>query len=136
MRFSPVTTMLLGVSVVLGSLCGCGRRTAEGQHAEQPASEREPTVEEVHFRHGDHVLAGSLYRPGLPGPHPAVALVLGSGEQDRNYGGTGPALGRHFARHGFACLAWDKPGVGRSTGDFNTQTFQDRADGRASTRVA
>ena len=36
--------------------------------------------------------------------------------------------GRHFARSGFACLAWDKPGVGRSSGDFNAQTFRDRAE--------
>jgi pimeloyl-ACP methyl ester carboxylesterase len=85
-------------------------------------------VEDVHFRHGDDLLAGSLFRPEAPGPHPAVALVLGSGAQDRAYGGTGTALGRHFARHGFACLAWDKPGVGQSTGDYTAQTFRDRAD--------
>ncbi len=59
--------------------------------------------------------------------HPAVALVLGSGAQDRNYGGTGLALGNYFARLGFACLAWDKPGVGESTGDFNAQMLRDRA---------
>jgi pimeloyl-ACP methyl ester carboxylesterase len=55
-------------------------------------------------------------------------MVLGSGASDRTYGGVGPALGRHFARHGFACLAWDKPGVGQSTGDYHAQTFRDRAD--------
>jgi pimeloyl-ACP methyl ester carboxylesterase len=83
--------------------------------------------EEVQFTHGKDVLAGVLYRPAGGGSHPAVALVLGSGKWDRNYGGAGPALGRHFASHGFACLAWDKPGAGQSTGDFNKQTFQDRA---------
>jgi pimeloyl-ACP methyl ester carboxylesterase len=40
----------------------------------------------------------------------------------------GPALWTHFARHGFACLAWDKPGVGQSSGDYNAQTLPDRAD--------
>jgi pimeloyl-ACP methyl ester carboxylesterase len=85
-------------------------------------------VEQVRFFHGKNVLAGDLYRPARKGPHPAVAMVLGSGKQDRDYGGTGPALGRHFARHGFACLTWDKPGVGKSTGDFNAQTFRDRAE--------
>jgi pimeloyl-ACP methyl ester carboxylesterase len=39
-----------------------------------------------------------------------------------------PHLWRRFARHGFACLSWDKPGVGQSTGDHNAQTFRDRAD--------
>jgi pimeloyl-ACP methyl ester carboxylesterase len=55
-------------------------------------------------------------------------MILGSGARDRHYGGTGPAIGKHFARHGFACLAWDKPGVGQSTGDFNAQSFRDRAE--------
>jgi len=84
--------------------------------------------EEIHFRAGDNDLAGTLYPPSTPGPHPAIAMVLGSGPRDRNYGGAGPALGRHFAQHGYACLAWDKPGVGQSKGDYNLQTFRDRAE--------
>jgi pimeloyl-ACP methyl ester carboxylesterase len=84
-------------------------------------------AEDVSFRHGDDLLAGTFYRPDLPGRHPAVALVLGSGREDRAYGGVGTALGRHFAQSGFVCLSWDKPGVGKSTGDFNAQTYHDRA---------
>ncbi len=128
MRFRPVLTTLLVVVCGMGLLCGCSQRTADEPHSEQSALEQKVIVEDIHFRHGDNVLAGSLYRPNLPDPHPAVALVLGSGEQDRNYGGTGPALGQHFTRNGFTCLVWDKPGVGQSTGDFNAQTFQDRAE--------
>jgi alpha-beta hydrolase superfamily lysophospholipase len=120
--------MLLVVYIVMGSLYGCGRRTVEEPHSEQPARKQEVVVEDVHIRHGDNLLAGSLYRPDCSGRHPAIALVLGSGARDRNYGGTGLALGRHFARNGVVCLAWDKPGVGKSTGDFNAQTFQDRAE--------
>jgi pimeloyl-ACP methyl ester carboxylesterase len=120
--------MLLVVCFVMGALCGCGRRTAEEPHSEQPARKQGVVVEDINFRHGDNLLAGSLYRPGRPGRYPAVALVFGSGAQDRNYGGAGAALGRHFASHGFICLAWDKPGVGKSTGNFNAQTFQDRAE--------
>src|SRR5262249_1477770 len=63
-----------------------------------------------------------------PGPYPAIAFVLGSGPADRAYYGMAPHLWRHFARRGFACLSWDKPGVGKSTGDFNAQSFRDRAD--------
>ncbi len=55
-------------------------------------------------------------------------MILGSDRHDRDYGGTVPALARHFARAGFACLSWDKPGVGKSTGDYMTQTLRDRAD--------
>jgi uncharacterized protein len=97
------------------------------------ADERETTreqviLEEVSFRHGDHALCGSLYSPRATGPHPAIVMILGSDRHDRDYGGVGPALGRHFAQAGFACLAWDKPGVGKSTGDYNTQTLRDRAE--------
>jgi pimeloyl-ACP methyl ester carboxylesterase len=109
-----------------------------GQRSPQPAGPAVPAVpkpggqavvaEDVHFRHGGDLLAGTLFRPGAPGRHPAVVLVLGSGPQDRAYGDVGTALCRHFARRGFACLTWDKPGVGKSAGDYNKQTLQDRAE--------
>ena len=92
-----------------------------------PAARQGPIVEEVAFPSGKDRLAGVLYRPATPGPWPAVALVMGSGPVDRDYGGAGSAIGRHFARHGVACLAWDRPGVGRSTGDYRGLTFPDRA---------
>jgi pimeloyl-ACP methyl ester carboxylesterase len=85
-------------------------------------------IEDVHFRQKDNVLAATLFRPGLSGQHAAVVLILGSGAQERSYGGVGTALGKHFARHGFMCLTWDKPGVGESTGDYQEQTFSDRAE--------
>lgn len=127
MRTNPTFPLLLCVLLVGGALGGCNQRTGDGPAAGPPAPEPEVMVEEVHFRHGGNSLAGSLYRPNLPGRRPAVALVYGSGPKDRRYGGVGPALGRHFARNGFVCLTWDKPGLGKSTGDFNAQTFQDRA---------
>lgn len=128
MKSKRILSLPFCVLLVSGSLEGCNQRTADESGAGQPALEQRVIVEEVQFRHGDNVLAGSLYRPSLPGQRPAVAVVLGSGAQDRVYGGVGPALGRHFARNGFVCLVWDKPGVGKSTGDFNAQTFQDRAE--------
>ena len=85
-------------------------------------------TEEVRFLCGGNTLAGVLVLPETPGPFPAIAFVIGSGPADRTYYGMAPHLWRHFARHGFACLAWDKPGMGRSTGDYNSQTFRDRAD--------
>jgi uncharacterized protein len=84
-------------------------------------------TEEVHFRCGENTLAGLLVFPATPGPNPAIVFVLGSGPADRTYYGMAEHLWKHFARHGFACLVWDKPGVGKSTGDFNAQTFSDRA---------
>jgi uncharacterized protein len=96
--------------------------------SQQDPAREEFIVEEVSFRHDDDALSGSLYRPPGAGPHPAIVMILGSDRHDRDYGGVGRALGCHFARAGIACLSWDKPGVGKSTGDYNTQTFRDRAD--------
>jgi pimeloyl-ACP methyl ester carboxylesterase len=96
----------------------------------EPGMARTPIgcIEEVRFRCGVNTLAGVLVLPARTGPFPAIAFVLGSGPADRTYYGMAPYLWRHFARDGFACLAWDKPGVGKSSGDYNAQTFRDRAD--------
>lgn len=122
--------MRLGLDIPLGlvgGLLSTACTAGAPQRAGAPDRRAEVVTEEIHFRCGENTLAGVLYRPTGSGPHPAVALVLGSDAEDRNYGGVGPALGMHFARHGFACLAWDKPGVGRSGGNYLTQSFRDRA---------
>ncbi|HEV3167434.1 MAG TPA: alpha/beta hydrolase [Isosphaeraceae bacterium] len=91
-------------------------------------SETRFQTKEVRFTNRNDTLAGVLVLPRTPGPHPAVAFVLGSGPADRSYYGMAPWLWAHFASHGIACLSWDKPGQGHSTGDFNSQSFRDRAD--------
>ena len=109
---------------------------AVGNPGTGPHSPRGPTnpqtpacrTEEIRFRCRNNVLTGSLILPTTPGPHPAIAFVLGSGPADRTYYGMAPRLWTHFARQGFACLSWDKPGVGKSTGDYNAQNFPDRAE--------
>jgi pimeloyl-ACP methyl ester carboxylesterase len=122
---NPSTVQVLSYIALISGFLGPATLV---QAAEKDAKPGKVRLENVRFQHGKNVLAGTLYLPAGPGPHPALALVFGSGAQDRNYGGTGPALGRHFARHGYACLAWDKPGVGQSTGDFYAQTLRDRAE--------
>jgi pimeloyl-ACP methyl ester carboxylesterase len=79
---------------------------------------------DVEFDNGGTRLAGTIRRPATGGPHPAVALVDGSGPADRgNWDDEAEAL----AGAGFASLAWDKPGVGASGGDWRDQSLQDRA---------
>jgi pimeloyl-ACP methyl ester carboxylesterase len=84
--------------------------------------------QEVQFMSGGNTLAGVLVLPAGPGPHPAVVFLNGSDGADRTGRGRWPSVWRHFARHGFASFSWDRPGVGGSTGDFEAQTFADRAD--------
>jgi pimeloyl-ACP methyl ester carboxylesterase len=68
-------------------------------------------------------LAGTLVLPGGPGAHPAVVLFHGSGPQARDL-----FTARWFASQGIAALAYDKRGVGESTGDFRTIPFMELCD--------
>ncbi len=86
--------------------------------------------EDVRFSNGDVQLAGTLLRPAAaarhPGPSlaPAVILVHGSGPENREYL---LPFARFLIRHGLAVLGYDKRGVGQSTGDWNTASFEDLA---------
>ncbi|MFJ3933880.1 alpha/beta hydrolase family protein [Streptomyces sp. NPDC090029] len=85
-------------------------------------------TDEVTFVLGGVRLAGTIFLPDSEGPYPAVVIVHGSGAVDR-YGAEGtlrPVI-HHFAASGYAVLAYDKPGVGNSDGDWLRQTFSDRA---------
>jgi pimeloyl-ACP methyl ester carboxylesterase len=79
---------------------------------------------EVAFRNGNVHLAGTLTLPNSAGKHPALILVHGSGPEDRD------ALlpfTLPLVRHGIALLAYDKRGVGGSTGDWTNSSFGDLA---------
>lgn len=60
-------------------------------------------------------IAGTMTMPAGAGPHPAVAVVHGSGAASRST--TGP-VASFFARHGFAVLAYDKRGIHQSGGRY------------------
>ena len=81
--------------------------------------------EEVTFKNGDVTLSGTLLLPPAKGKRPALIFVHGSGAQSREmYWG----LGYLYAARGFAVLAYDKRGVGKSTGNWREASFQDLAD--------
>jgi pimeloyl-ACP methyl ester carboxylesterase len=85
--------------------------------------------EPIRFQHGSTTLGGTLCLPvSRPPPYPAVAYVSGSGPSGRDGWGSLPPLWAMFAQRGIASFAWDKPGVGESTGDWRAQTNADRAD--------
>jgi len=87
--------------------------------------------EEVVIPSGVIRLAGTLTLPRLPGPHPAVVLISGSGPQDRDYAVSGhrPFLvwADYLTRHGFAVLRSDDRGVGGSGGKLLESTDEDFA---------
>ena len=76
--------------------------------------------------------AGTLTFPNSKGKFPAVILVSGSGQQDRNenIGGHKPfwIIADYLTRKGIAVLRVDDRGIGGSTGNFNQSTTGDFAE--------
>jgi uncharacterized protein len=71
--------------------------------------------EDVQFQNGEATLAGTLTTPVRIGPHPAIVLIHGSGEQRRDHAFL-QFISDVFAVHEIAVLAYDKRGVGASSG--------------------
>lgn len=110
-----------------------------GDEPEAPKRPQEPKPpypyrsEDVQFANGEAgiTLAGTFTTPAGDGPFPAVALVTGSGPQDRNEELLEHkpflVLADHLTRSGIAVLRYDDRGVGGSTGDFPSATSRDFA---------
>ncbi|MCA1318498.1 alpha/beta fold hydrolase [Bacillus tianshenii] len=89
--------------------------------------------EEVVFESTGNMLAGTLFTPEGPGPYPAMAFLVGSGGVSKRLGEAWGfymwvTLAEHCMSNGVAVLLFDKPGLGGSTGNWEAQTFDDRAD--------
>jgi hypothetical protein len=90
--------------------------------------------EEITFENGDVTLAGTLTLPAGDGPFPAVILISGSGQQNRDeeislVPGYKPfrVIADALMRQGIAVLRYDDRGVGQSTGDPSQATTMDFA---------
>ncbi len=108
---------------------------AEGIFRLERADDDEPSRfrnEEVTFATGEIVLAGEVTLPDGDGPHPAVVLISGSGDQLRDSDLAGfkvfAVLADALADVGIASLRYDDRGVGGSSGDGLEATIEDRAN--------
>jgi pimeloyl-ACP methyl ester carboxylesterase len=95
-------------------IAGCGQRGMA--HSES----RNASEEAVHFTSGEITLSGTLMLPPGSQQHPAVVLFHGSGPQGRDL-----FMARWFANQGIAAMAYDKRGVGESSGNFRAVPFMD-----------
>ena len=93
------------------------------------------TQEEVTFDNGDITLAGTLTLPEGDGPFPALVLISGSGQQNRDeelsiVPGYKPfrEIADTLTRQGIAVLRYDDRGIGQSGGDPSQATSADFAD--------
>ncbi|MCQ0112534.1 hypothetical protein SAMN04487906_2183 [Zhouia amylolytica] len=82
------------------------------------------------------VLSGTLTLPEGNGPFLGVVLIAGTGEMDRDQTYQGhkffSVLAYYLAKNGIASYRYDKRGVGKSTGEFDTATLKSFAsDARA-----
>lgn len=87
-------------------------------------------------------LAGTLTLPAGPGPHPALLVLHGSGQLDRDGNTTrlrldlGAPLAAALAEKGVATLRYDRRGAGASGGDWRATGFTDnRRDAAAALRA-
>jgi hypothetical protein len=105
------------------------------QHPEKPYPYR---TEEVTFKSdaGGVTLAGTLTMPKEEGPHPAVVLLQGSGENGRDYAYRGHkfflVLANHLTRQGITVLRYDLRGVDKSEGRLSGASLEDLARDAAS----
>ena len=83
---------------------------------------------EINFTSGNFNLSGVLVIPQNGGPFPTVIFIHGDGPINRTMLGYYEPIWQKFTDVGYACLSWDKPGVGKSTGKFgDTTLFHERA---------
>ncbi len=104
--------------------------------AQNAAYEEEEIVVNYRQKGNDVTLTGTLTIPKTTAAgqkrFPAVVLVSGSGQQDRDETLMGHkpfrAIAEYFAQRGIATLRYDDRGVGGSKGDLETATTYDFAD--------
>jgi pimeloyl-ACP methyl ester carboxylesterase len=112
------------------------QRVKEVPKAKRPQEPKRPHPyldEEVTYQNakGGFTLAGTLTMPQTGPPFPAVILITGSGQQDRDESVFGHrpflVLADYLTRRGIAVLRVDDRGVGGSKGDASQATSEDFA---------
>ena len=110
-----------------------GARVTEARRSQEPVRPFPYDEREVRYasRASGIQLAGTLTLPRMPGRHPAIVLISGSGAQDRDetVAGHRPflVLADHLTRRGYAVLRVDDRGAGQSTGNVLAAGLEDLA---------
>lgn len=84
---------------------------------------------ELNFIHEGDSIFGKLIVPNQKSKEklPVIVFVHGSGPEDYSSSGNYNYLWQEFAKVGFASYSWNKPGVGKSQGQWYEQTVSRRA---------
>ncbi|ADZ92716.1 alpha/beta hydrolase [Marinomonas mediterranea] len=82
----------------------------------------------LRFQQAKHELEGTLLLPQNTPDAPIVVVVHGDGPQDRYANEGYLPLFHALLKQGIGVFSWDKPGIGKSNGNWLSQTMKDRAD--------
>ncbi len=83
----------------------------------------------VGFDHKMNHIAGTMILPKhRPQPFPVAIFVHGDGSMPYDAYGYYRPLWKQLAEKGIASFSWDKAGVGDSSGNWQSQSMDDRAD--------
>jgi len=105
-------------SVFLNELFVIGRQAEENIYSR----------EVIRFDSGHFKIVGDLHIPNPEKEQPAIIFVHGDGPARRSPSGRPNRIMRSFLDIGYACLNYDKPGYGESTGKFTSgKLFEERA---------
>ena len=108
-----------------------GAKESQQARPQDPKPPFDYRVEEVSFvnEKEGNTLTGTLTIPAGKGPFPALVLVSGSGQQNRDEELMNHrpfwVIADYCARHGVAVLRYDDRGVGGSTGEVESATSLD-----------
>lgn len=121
------------ISVPLTLVPAMATETVPAARPQHPVPPFPYVTEEVTFQSESPgvLLVGTLTIPDGPGPHPAVVLVSGTGDNDRDYEVYGHrpflVLADYLTRNGVAVLRYDERSAGASGGDSFAMSFNDEA---------
>lgn len=137
MRRAHLTAALIAATLlvrcpVASPIAAVGAPARADPRGPQPGTSGPPfTTHDVSIPVSGARLGATLLIPGPPHPVPAAVIVPGSGPLPRDGGRRFPIyrlIAEHLATRGIAALIYDKRGVGRSSGRWDRETFDDRAD--------
>jgi uncharacterized protein len=121
--------MIAVVAAAVAVNTATSAQTRHPQHDTMPGNSASYKSEEVRFRNerGGVEIAGTMSVPMGSGPFAAVLLIAASGPEGRDEEVAGHrvfvVLADSLLRKGIAVLRYDKRGVGESSGDLSTASF-------------
>jgi len=80
----------------------------------------------VTFQNAEDTISGHYLLPDKGKPKAVILFVHGDGPLNYDADGYYPLIWERLLEQGFAIFSWDKPGIGGSTGNWLTQSMQQR----------